>query len=132
MDIETQSNVMPLPVSRPAGVVSSPEIEKTNLTGTVVAATSARPAQAENAAASQQQGQQQVEEAVSSINEFVQNQQRTIRFSIDEQSGRDVVVVVDQFTEEVIRQIPTEELLVIARRLAEQADDTLNLFSSQV
>lgn len=132
MDIETQSNVTPLPVKRPAGVVSSPETEKTSSSGTVVAATSARPAQAENAAASQQQGQQQVEEAVSSINEFVQNQQRTIRFTIDEQSGRDVVVVVDQLTDEVIRQIPAEELLVIARRLAEQGDDTFNLFSSQV
>jgi flagellar protein FlaG len=129
MDIETQSNVTPLPVKLPAGVVSSPVIEKTSSTGTVVAA---KQTQTENTAALQQAGQQQVEQAVSSINEFVQNQQRTIRFSIDEQSGRDVVVVVDQLTDEVIRQIPNEELLVIARRLAEQGDDTLNLFSSQV
>jgi len=129
MDIETQSNVTPLPVKVPAGVVSSPVIEKTSSTGTVVAA---KQTQTENTAALQQAGQQQVEQAVSSINEFVQNQQRTIRFSIDEQSGRDVVVVVDQLTDEVIRQIPNEELLVIARRLAEQGDDTLNLFSSQV
>lgn len=132
MDIETQSNVTPLPVSRPAGVVSSPVIQSTSSIGTVVAKSSATPVQTENAAASQQQGQQQVEEAVSSINEFVQNQQRTIRFSIDEQSGRDVVVVLDQLTDEVIRQIPAEELLAIARRLAEQGDDTLNLFSTKV
>lgn len=78
----------------------------------------------------QSEMQQQVEEAVSRINEYVQNQQRTIRFSVDEQSGRDVVTVLDQKTDEVIRQIPREEILVVARRLSEQVDGEFNLFNS--
>lgn len=131
MDIDTQSKVTPQPVNKPVGVVLSPVIEKTPSSGTVVAI-SFTPDQTENVAAIQQPEQQQVEDAVSSINEFVQNQQRTIRFSVDEQSGRDIVVVVDQNTDEVIRQIPSEELLVIARRLEEFVDDALTLFSLKV
>lgn len=124
MDIDTQSNVTPLPVNAPAGAVSSPTNEKPLPIGTVVASTSPK---VEDVAAQQQE----IDIAVSSINAFVQNQQRTIRFSVDEQSGRDVVKVVDQLTDELIRQIPSEEVLAISRRLAEQSDDLLNLFSSQ-
>jgi flagellar protein FlaG len=83
-----------------------------------------------NVSQQQQQGQQQLQEAVSRINDYVQNVQRSIRFSIDEASGKDVVTVLDKQTEEVIRQIPVEEVLVFARNLAEQNDGNLNLFSS--
>lgn len=83
-----------------------------------------------NASQQQQQGQQQLQEAVSRINDYVQNVQRSIRFSVDEVSGKDVVTVLDKQTDEVIRQIPIEEVLVFARNLAEQNDGDLNLFSS--
>lgn len=86
--------------------------------------------EANDASRQQAEGQAQIEEAVSRINEYVQNQQRTIRFSIDEKSGRDVVTVLDQKTDEVIRQIPREEILVVARRLSEQLDGEFNLFNS--
>lgn len=83
-----------------------------------------------NASQQQQQGQQQLQEAVLRINDYVQNVQRSIRFSVDEVSGKDVVTVLDKQTDEVIRQIPIEEVLVFARNLAEQNDGDLNLFSS--
>lgn len=83
-----------------------------------------------NATQQQQQDQQQLQEAVSRLNDYVQNVQRSIRFSVDEASGKDVVTVLDKQTEEVIRQIPIEEVLVFARSLAEQNDGDLNLFSS--
>ncbi|MFQ5643903.1 MAG: flagellar protein FlaG [Thiogranum sp.] len=60
---------------------------------------------------------EQVETAVSQISDFVQNFQRDLRFSIDEESDRLVVKVVDSETQEVIRQIPSEETLRIARHL---------------
>ena len=59
----------------------------------------------------------EVESAVSQISEFVQNFQRDLRFSIDEDSDRLVVKVVDSETQEVIRQIPSEETLRIAKNL---------------
>ena len=60
---------------------------------------------------------QQVESAVSKISDFVQNFQRDLQFSIDKDSDRLVVKVVDSETQEVIRQIPSEEMLRIARSL---------------
>ncbi|HSG92117.1 MAG TPA: flagellar protein FlaG, partial [Methylotenera sp.] len=85
-----------------------------------------------NATQQQEQGQQQLREAVSQINDYVQNIQRSIQFTIDEASGKDVVTVLDKQTDEVIRQIPIEEVLVFARTLAEQYDGDLTLFSSSV
>jgi flagellar protein FlaG len=59
----------------------------------------------------------QVETAVSQISDFVQNFQRDLLFSIDKDSGRLVVKVVDSETQELIRQIPSDEMLRIARNL---------------
>ncbi|GHC33731.1 hypothetical protein GCM10010082_30580 [Kushneria pakistanensis] len=43
-----------------------------------------------------------------------------IEFDIHDDSGRIVTRVIDRESGEVIRQIPTEEVLVIARRAAHQ------------
>ena len=59
----------------------------------------------------------QLGEAISALNDHVQNLQRTLKFSVDETSGRMVITVLDKETQEVIRQIPPEETLVIAKRL---------------
>jgi flagellar protein FlaG len=58
-----------------------------------------------------------MESAVSRITDFVQNFQRDLQFSIDKESDRMVVKVVDSKTQEVIRQIPSEETLRIAQNL---------------
>ncbi len=57
--------------------------------------------------------------AVRSLNESVQNIQRGIEFSIDEESGRSVVKVVDRETGEVIRQLPSEDALAVSRQIKE-------------
>ena len=112
------------PAKSAAGDFSSLPVAKPVVTEKVTAASDS------NATQQQQQGQDQLQEAVSRINDYVQNVQRSIRFSVDEISGKDVVTVLDKQTEEVIRQIPIEEVLVFARNLAEQNDGDLNLFSS--
>ncbi len=61
-----------------------------------------------------------VRDAVRRLNEYVQETQRDLRFSIDEETGRTVVRVVDSATQEVIRQIPPEEVLALARELARE------------
>lgn len=60
---------------------------------------------------------ERVESAVSQISDFVQNFQRDLHFTIDEESDRVVVKVIDSETQEVIRQIPSEETLRIAKNL---------------
>lgn len=70
--------------------------------------------------------------AVAQLNDYMQNVERSLQFTIDEDSGKDVVTVWDKKTEEIIRQFPSEEVLVIARQIAEQRDGVVSLFSSQV
>lgn len=62
-------------------------------------------------------GQQQVEDAVKNVNEFLQMVRRSVQFKLDEDTGRMVVQVRDEETNEVIRQIPREEVLKIAKEL---------------
>ncbi|MDZ7802626.1 flagellar protein FlaG [Thiohalophilus sp.] len=60
-----------------------------------------------------------LEEAVSHLKEYVQSLQRNMDFSVDDKTGRYVVRVVDSQTQELIRQIPSEEMLAISRNLAD-------------
>ncbi|NIT63914.1 MAG: flagellar protein FlaG [Gammaproteobacteria bacterium] len=58
-----------------------------------------------------------LDQAVSDINEHIQNLRRDLHFSVDEDSGRTIIRVIDSETQEIIRQIPPEEVLNLARRL---------------
>jgi flagellar protein FlaG len=59
----------------------------------------------------------QVEQMVQEVRQVVAPVAQNLRFSIDEGSGRTVVKVVDAQTEEVLRQIPSEEWLSISKAL---------------
>ncbi|MDA8362257.1 MAG: flagellar protein FlaG [Gammaproteobacteria bacterium] len=56
-------------------------------------------------------------QAVGHLNGYVQNMQRELEFRVDRQTHRVIVTVVDSRTHEVIRQIPSEEVLAIAHAL---------------
>ena len=51
------------------------------------------------------------------VQEFVNYVASDIEFSIDEDSGQTVVKVIDRATKEVLRQIPSEEMLELAKAL---------------
>ena len=68
----------------------------------------------------------EVRQAVSRINEVVQNIQRDLSFNMDEGSGKYVIRVVDTESGELIRQIPTEEVLAIATQLREFQEDAVS------
>jgi flagellar protein FlaG len=61
-----------------------------------------------------------VERTVQRLNELMTDSQRSLRFQVDELSGRTVITVLDAQTKEVVRQIPSPEWLEVVRRL-EQA-----------
>jgi flagellar protein FlaG len=65
---------------------------------------------------------QNIDDAVQDINEHIQAAHRELLFSVDEDSGRTVIKVMDMNTKEVIRQIPNEEALKFARMIEEGAD----------
>lgn len=64
-----------------------------------------------------------IESAVSEINDFVQTKNRQLSFSIDEESERAVVKVTDSESGDVIRQIPSEEVLALSERIKELDTD---------
>lgn len=70
-----------------------------------------------------------VREAVAQMNDYIQATQRDLRFSIDRESGETVVKVLDRQTEEVIRQIPDELFLKLARNL--NVDEPVHFFNEQ-
>jgi flagellar protein FlaG len=55
--------------------------------------------------------------AVEQLSQFVSLSQSDINFSIDDASGMQVVKIVDRQSNEVIRQIPSEEAIQIAQAL---------------
>ncbi|MBS0587707.1 MAG: flagellar protein FlaG [Proteobacteria bacterium] len=59
----------------------------------------------------------QVKQAVQKIQGAVDNLAHNLRFSIDEDTGKTIIKVVDVHTDEVIRQIPSKEAIEIARTL---------------
>jgi len=54
---------------------------------------------------------------VQKIQGVVDNLAHNLRISVDQDTGKTVVKVMDIHTDEVIRQIPTEEAISIARTL---------------
>ena len=62
-------------------------------------------------------GKGELEKAVQSINDFLQSSKRSLEFSVDDNSGRTVIKVMDAEREEVIRQIPPETALELMHKL---------------
>ena len=60
-----------------------------------------------------------LDQVLEDLNEFVQVIERKLQFSVDEDSGKTVVKVIDSETDQVIRQIPSEEILEMQNRLGE-------------
>jgi len=59
--------------------------------------------------------QENVEAAVKHMNEYIQSTQRDLSFSYDKSAGATVVKVLDRVTQQVIRQMPDETFLKLAR-----------------
>lgn len=59
----------------------------------------------------------QVQHAVEQIQKTMEKLAQNLHFSIDKDTGITVIKVLDSQTQEVIRQIPTEEAVSIARTL---------------
>jgi flagellar protein FlaG len=68
-----------------------------------------------------------VAKAAEQIQSFVKSMGRDLNFSVDQTTGYHVVKVIDPNTGEVVRQLPSKELLDIARSMA----DLQNVLVSQ-
>jgi len=71
---------------------------------------------------------EQVLEALNIVNKAAVFEQRSLSFMMDETSGRSIIKVMDKSTDQLIRQIPSEELLKVAqdiKRLQEEMGQSL-------
>lgn len=111
--------------SRPAQ--DSSQLAKSD-SAQVAAATGNTSPKAGNALPQQKQpvDQQQLRDAVNQINEYVQTVQRDLAFSVDGESGRTVIRVIDSSSGELIRQIPSEEVLALASYLQDSGMDSMS------
>lgn len=64
-----------------------------------------------------QPSDKQFEQAVEAVQKAVEPVARNLQFSIDKETGKTIISVVDSVTKEVIRQIPGEEILAIAKAI---------------
>ncbi len=65
---------------------------------------------------------EELESAVANVSDYVQTVQRDIQFTVDEDLHRTVVKVIDSESGEVIRQIPDDIFLELARRLNDDGE----------
>ncbi|MDR2925184.1 MAG: flagellar protein FlaG [Azoarcus sp.] len=61
--------------------------------------------------------EQAVRESVEKLNNFIRPYVTSLEFSIDEDLGRIVVKIMDNETDEVIKQIPSEDVLALTKAL---------------
>jgi flagellar protein FlaG len=64
-----------------------------------------------------QPSREQIDQAMAQVKEALPEVAQNLQFSLDEETGRTIVKVVDSGTNEVIRQIPSEELVAISKAL---------------
>lgn len=106
------TQVGPVEVFKPVLVSAAPAGTKPGKSGSSLPPTQEA---AKNEVVDPKQFQAHVEAAVAQMNEFIQSTQRDLHFSYDRDAGETVVKVLDRETQEVIRQIPDETFLKLAR-----------------
>lgn len=82
------------------------------------ASSSAQPVQPVSAVSTED-----VKAAVEQMKDFAQVANRQLQFDVDDDSGRTVVRVLDKDSGDVIRQIPSEEVLALARHMKELMEE---------
>ncbi|MBB1276734.1 flagellar protein FlaG [Pseudoalteromonas sp. SR43-3] len=64
---------------------------------------------------------EQLEKMAQQLQDFMGEMNRSLQFKVDEDSGRDVIKVLDKDSGEVIKQYPSEEVLSLVSKLSESA-----------
>jgi len=58
-----------------------------------------------------------IERAVSDLSDFANSTQRSLSFSVNQDTGDAVIIVSDSQTKEIVRQIPSEAAIQLAQNL---------------
>ncbi|WP_289170164.1 flagellar protein FlaG [uncultured Pseudoalteromonas sp.] len=75
----------------------------------------------DNSSQNQQLEREQLEKVAQQLQEFMGEMSRSLQFQVDEDSGRDVIKILDKTSGDVIKQYPSEEVLSLVSKLSESA-----------
>ena len=75
----------------------------------------------DNSSQNQQLEREQLEKVAQQLQDFMGEMNRTLQFQVDEDSGRDVIKILDKTSGDVIKQYPSEEVLSLVSKLSESA-----------
>jgi len=62
---------------------------------------------------------EQLEKVAQQLQDFVGEMNRGLEFSVDKDSGRDVIRVIDKSSGDLVKQFPSEEVLTLVAKLSE-------------
>jgi flagellar protein FlaG len=65
--------------------------------------------------------EQDITDTIDEMNRFLESMKRNISFSIDEESGQSIILVKDSENDQIIRQLPSEELIVLRKKMDDVA-----------
>ena len=68
----------------------------------------------------------QEQERIKQIEQVLQQVNRSLRFHIDDDSGKQIATIVDKETGDIIRQVPAQELLDLNKNLAKHSLSSLS------
>jgi flagellar protein FlaG len=94
-----------------------PATSATSATAAVDVAKSSVAQATEQAALKREPTIVEVKQAARQLETFMESMNRYLEFRVDQDSGRTIVTVKDKSTGEVVRQIPSEEVLRLAHNL---------------
>ncbi|ANQ85868.1 flagellar protein FlaG [Azoarcus olearius] len=104
-------------VAMPKAPPAQSSVEGSVGTETAKAVSAPAAASATAAQAEQPTTMEQVQQAMDEVRKAITPVAQDLLFSIDEDTGKTIVKVVDASTDEVIRQIPSEEIISIAKAI---------------
>ena len=67
-----------------------------------------------------------LEKMAEALNQFMKATQRSLQFTLDDDTGRTVIKVINKETQEVVRQFPPEEMLSISRMITESLQEAVD------
>lgn len=110
---------MELPLASPTGSVTAVSAQTPELKSRPAPAAPGPAAEFGRASSSEakQPSRPELQQAVDELRRKAQAFAPSLRFSVDHDTGRTVVRVTDANTQEVIRQIPAEEVLKLAKEI---------------
>jgi len=118
-DLLVQSSLPTLPKQTDSKQQVTREVEPAFVVSEKQQTATATSESLEQQEAERQERAEALQETVTELNDYMQNFNRTLQFTVDETSGDTVVKVIDSETDEVVRQIPSQEL-IDARNAAEK------------